>query len=201
MKLLFWALWKQSTYKLQLLFGTLWKQSTYTLQLLLGALWKQGTYQWCAWVIFVESESESWLGRVESEWSHKNCQVTSSHWFASSSQCRVTWNFTFFLLHFYTMKWRPTCYKMATDKLENGVQCCFNKFDCRLFMSKFSQFAFYLSFSLSVISKNLAQLCCKCCNHSVSVVLNVRFATNGMYVKNNTHIYVSQTSRNRMITN
>jgi len=28
----------------------------------------------------------------------------------------------------------------------------------------------------------------------------VRFATNGMYVKNNTHIYVSQTSRNRMST-
>jgi len=28
------------------------------------------------------------------------------------------------------------------------------------------------------------------CNHSVSVVLNVRFATNGMYAKNNTHICV-----------
>jgi len=57
-----------------------------------------------------------------------------------------------------------------------------------------------LSLSLSVISKSLAQLCCKCCNHSVSVVLNVRFVTNGMYVKNNTHIYESQTSRNRMST-
>ena len=64
----------------------------------------------------------------------------------------------------------------------------------------FSQFAFYLSLSLSVISKSLAQFCCKCCNYSVSVVLNVRFATNGMYVKNNTHIYVSQTIRNRIST-
>ena len=89
---------------------------------------------------------------------------------------------------------------MAPDRLETGAQCCFNKFDCRLFISKFSQFAFYLSFSLSVISKSLAQLSCRCCNHSVSVVLNVRFATNGMYVKNNNHIHVSQTSRNRMST-
>jgi len=89
---------------------------------------------------------------------------------------------------------------MAPDRLETGAQCCFNKFDCRLFISKFSQFAFYLSFSLSVISKSLAQLSCRCCNHSVSVVLNVRFATNGMYVKNNTHIYVSHRSRNRMST-
>jgi len=53
-------------------------------------------YQWCARVIFVESESralqvrvESWLGRVESESSHKNGRVTSSHWFTSSSQCWV----------------------------------------------------------------------------------------------------------------
>jgi len=76
----------------------------------------------------------------------------------------------------------------------------FNKFDRRLFKSKFSQFAFYLSLSLSVISKSLAQLCCKCCNYSVSVVVNVRLATNGMYVKNNTHIDVSQISRNRMST-
>ena len=67
-------------------------------------------------------------------------------------------------------------------------------------MSEISQFAFYLSLSLLVISRSLVQLCCKCCNHSVSVVLNVGFATNRMYVKNNTHIYLSQTSRNRMST-
>jgi len=81
---------------------------------------------------------------------------------------------------------------MAPDKF------CFNKFECRLFISKFSQFAFYLSLSLSVISKSLAQVCSKCCNHTVSAMSNVRFAMNGMYVKNNSHIYVSQTSRNRM---
>jgi len=61
---------------------------------------------------------------------------------------------------------------MAPDKLDNGTQCCFNKFDCRLFISKLSQFAFYLSLSYSVISKSLAQPFCKCCSLSVSIVLN-----------------------------
>ena len=63
-------------------------------------------------------ESKSWPGWVESEFSHKNCRVTSSHWFASASQCRVTRNFTFFLRHFFVMKWRPTCYKITPNKLE-----------------------------------------------------------------------------------
>ena len=72
---------------------------------------------------------------------------------------------------------------MAPDKLENCAQCCFNKLDCRLFLSKFSQFAICLSLSLSVISKRLTQPCCKCCNVSVSVVLNARFTTNGMCVR------------------
>ena len=93
----------------------------------------------------------------------------------------------------------PTCYDMAPDKLDIGAQCCFHKFDCRLFISKFSQFAFSLSLSLSVISTSLTQPCCKCCNLSVSVVFNVRFTTNEMCM-NNTHIYVVRTSRNRMST-
>jgi len=63
---------------------------------------------------------------------------------------------------------------MAPSKLENGAQCCFNNFDCRLFITKFFQFAFYLSLSLSIISKiypNLAasvaasQRCGKCAIH------------------------------------
>jgi len=49
---------------------------------------------------------------------------------------------------------------MAHDKFENGTQWCFNKFDCRLFISTFSQLAFYFSLSLSIISKTLAQPCC-----------------------------------------
>jgi len=61
----------------------------------------------------VESESEPRPGRVESESSHKNCRATSSQWFASSSQCRVTRNFTFFLRQFFPMKWHPTCHKMS----------------------------------------------------------------------------------------
>jgi len=38
-----------------------------------------------------------------------------------------------------------------------------------------------------------------CCNLSVMVALNVRFTTNGMCVKNNTHIYLARTSNNRLI--
>ena len=92
----------------------------------------------------------------------------------------------------YAMKWRPI--------VKNGAQCCFNNFDCRLFRSKFSQFAFYLSLLLSVISESLAQPCCKCCNLSASVLLNVQLTTNGMCVKTNTHIYVTRRSRNTMST-
>jgi len=87
---------------------------------------------------------------------------------------------------------------MAPDKLENGAQCCFNKFDCRLFISKFTQFAFYLSLSLSVIYTSLSQPCCKCCSLSVSIVLNARFITNGICVMNSTH--VERTCRNKMST-
>jgi len=149
---------------------------------------------------------------VESESSHKNFRVVRLQARVNVESHEIS-HFLYYI--FYATQWRPTCYKMAPDKLENGAQRCFNKFDCRLFISKFSQFAFYLSFSLSVISKSLAQLCCKCCNHSVSVVLvsvvlvsvvsvsvvlNVRFATNRMYVKNYIHICVSQASRNRMST-
>ena len=90
--------------------------------------------------------------------------------------------------------------KNGARKLENGAQSFCNKFDCKLFISKFSQFAFYLALSFSFITKSPDQPCCKCCNLSVSVVLNVRFTMNGMRVKNNTHIYVAQTSSNRMNT-
>ena len=82
---------------------------------------------------------------------------TASHWCVSLSQCWDKRNFTFFLWLFYAMKWCPTCYKMTPDSLENGAQCCCSKFDCRLFTSKFCQFAFYLSLLLSVISTSLAQ--------------------------------------------
>jgi len=44
----------------------------------------------------VTSPSSQSHDMVESEMGHKNCRVTSSHWFASSSQCWVIWNFTFF---------------------------------------------------------------------------------------------------------
>ena len=71
---------------------------------------------------FFESSQCQSHDLVESEPSHKNCWVASSHWFARLSQCRVTWNFTFFLRRFFAMKWHLTCYKMAPDRLENGAQ-------------------------------------------------------------------------------
>jgi len=55
----------------------------------------------------------------------------------------------------HTIKWCPTYYEMAPDQSENGDQCCFNKFDCRLFISKFSHFAIHLSLYLSVASEGL----------------------------------------------
>ena len=89
---------------------------------------------------------------------------------------------------------------MAPNKRENGTQRCFSKFDCRLFIYEFLQFAFYLSLSFSVISLSPAQPCCKCYNLSVCVALNVWFTMNGMCMKNNTHIYVARTSRTRIST-
>jgi len=47
---------------------------------------------------------------------------------------------------------------MAPDKLKNGAQCGFTKFDRRLFIYKVFQFAFYFSLSLSIFSTSLAQL-------------------------------------------
>jgi len=50
--------------------------------------------------ISVGSESQAFLVRIISnffESSHKNCQITSSDWFANSSQCRVKWNLTWLL--------------------------------------------------------------------------------------------------------
>jgi len=55
------------------------------------------------------------------ESSHRNCRVTSRNWFASSSQCRVTWKFTVFLWHFF-MLWNGAQHAMAPDKFENGDQ-------------------------------------------------------------------------------
>jgi len=113
------------------------------------------------------------------------------------------------------MKWRPKSYKlaphkvengaqhaikMALDKLKNSAQCCFRLFDCKLFILKFFQFAFYLSLSLSIISTSLAQPCCKYCNLAITVVLNVQFTMNKMLVKNSTHVCVVRTGRNRMST-
>jgi len=85
---------------------------------------------------------------------------------------------------------------MAPDKLENCAQCCFNKFDCRLFICKFIEIAFCLSLSLSVISKSLAQPWCKRC--SLSALLNVRFTTNEICMMINKH--VARRSRNKMMT-
>ena len=162
-------------------------------------------FEWCLSLV------KTWSSQVRVE-----SQELSSHF--ESLVCKLNsmssqMKFHIFSMTFYAAaKWRPTFYKMAPgklemmpttlyemvpDKLENDAQC-FIKFECRLFISKLFQFAFYLSLSISVISVSVAEFCCKCCKLSFSTVLSVRFITNGMSVENNTHIYVAQTSRYRM---
>ena len=95
---------------------------------------------------FFRVESESWLGRVES-------RELSSHFESLVCKLESMWSHTKFHVFSTTFFY----YQMAPDKLENYAQYCFNKFDRRLFISKFIEIAFYLSLSLSVISKSLAQ--------------------------------------------
>ena len=75
-----------------------------------------------------------------------------------SSQSRVTWNvkslrvlglqarltvksheIQHFYCVFFAIKWRPTTYKMASNELKIGAQCCFCRFvtNTRLFRSMF----------------------------------------------------------------
>jgi len=75
-----------------------------------------------------------------------------------SSQSRVTWNvkslrvlglqarltvksheIQHFYCVFFAIKWRPTTYKMASNELKIGAQCCFSRFvtNTRLFRSMF----------------------------------------------------------------
>jgi len=107
------------------------------------------------WSSWVRVESQELSRRIES----LVCKLVSM---LSHTEFHV------FSTTFFAIKWSPKCYKMVSAKLENGAQCCFNKFDCRLFMYNFSQFAFqaYLSLSLSVVSKSLAQPCRKHCSIS-----------------------------------
>ena len=150
-------------------------------------------WQWCARVIFVELESFKIFSSRVMTWSSQSrvtVTVESLRVIALQARVKVESNeISYFFYDFFMLrngaehaikwcpiirKWCPASYEMAQDKLENGAQCCFSKFDGRLFICKFFQFEFYLSLSLSVISTNLAQPCCMCCNLSVSVVLNVQ---------------------------
>jgi len=56
------------------------------------------------------------------------------------------------------MKWCPTSYKMAPDKLENGPQCCFSMFDCMYFISNFLIYISFVSFTLSHFTKSSPNL-------------------------------------------
>jgi len=170
--------------------------------------------QWCARVIFDESktsqnhkpfksgssQSHPKLFRVESESSHDLVESSQSQYTTNveSLICKLESMSSQIKFHIFSMTFLR--YEMVSNMLWNGVQCYFSKFDCRLYISKFFQFAFYLSLSLPVISTSLAKTCCRCCKLSASVVLNAQFTTSGMCVKNNTHIYVVRKSRNRIST-
>ena len=121
--------------------------------------WSQGHLKFFR----VQSKSESWLGRVRVESqelsSHKNYRVTSTHWFASSSQCRVTRNFTFFLRHFllwnttqHAIKWHSISQKMMPNVVLTSLNAGY------LYLC-FSVCILLVSFTLNHF-KNLAQPCC-----------------------------------------
>jgi len=90
------------------------------------------------------------------------------------------------------MKWHPTCYEMAPDKVENGAQCCLSKLYSRLFIPKFFVKAvciLFVSFPHSHFKKlwpillqvlhSLSERCVQCAiNHERDLR------------ENNTHIYV-----------
>jgi len=95
------------------------------------------------------------------------------------------------------MKWCPTCHKMAPDKLEMVPNNVVTSLIAGYLYLSFVSLHFPCLF-LSQSFKSLAQPCCKCCSLSVSVVVNMRFTTNGMCGKKNTH--VSRTSGNKTIT-
>jgi len=103
------------------------------------------------------SQSHLKFIRLESESSHKNCRVTSSYWFASSSHMK----FHIFSMTFLAMKWCPTCYEMAPDKLEYGIQCCFSNFDCWLFIPEVIGVACFYSCSCSNKSGSCSRVHCK----------------------------------------
>jgi len=117
-------------------------------------------------------------------------------------------------MYFFAMKWRPTWYKMVPDKLENGAQklkngvrsvrrwcpICVSKFDCRSFISKIfvKEVCILLaSFTLSHFHKSNPTLL-QVFQPSVGVTLNVRFTTNGMWVKNTNHIHAARTSNDKV---
>jgi len=67
----------------------------------------------------------TWSSRVRVE-----SQELSSHF--ESLVCKLEsmsshTKFHIFSTTFFAVKWRPTCYKMAADKLESGAQCCFTR--------------------------------------------------------------------------
>jgi len=119
---------------------------------------------------FLSSQSHLKLCRVRVRVTTWSCRVRvesqelSSHF--ESLVCNLEsmsshTKFHVFSTTLFCYEMAPNMPKMAPNKLENVAQYCFNKFDCRLFISKFSQFAFYFCLSLSVISESLAQPYCK----------------------------------------
>ena len=101
--------------------------------------------------IFLSSRVKFPVFRVESESSHDLVESSQSRVTRTIESLRVigvqnrvsvqSHEISHFSGHFYAMQWRSMCYKME-NKIEICAQCSFNKFDCRLFISKFSQLAF-----------------------------------------------------------
>jgi len=119
-----------------------------------------GFSQWCARVIFIESvSSQSYLNffqvGVESQELLSNFE--SLVWKLESNEI-----FHFFYVFCLRRNGAQHAAKMAPDKIKNGARCCFCKFHCKLFISKFFTKAvpILLLLLISLISTSLAQPCC-----------------------------------------
>jgi len=111
-------------------------------------------------VIFIESvSSQSYLNffqvRVESQELLSNFE--SLVWKLESNEI-----FHFFYVFCLRRNGAQHAAKMAPDKIKNGARCCFCKFHCKLFISKFFTKAvpILLLLLISLISTSLAQPCC-----------------------------------------
>jgi len=78
-------------------------------------------------------------------------------------------------------------------KLENGTQCCFNQFDCRLFITKFSQFCILLvSFTLGHFKESSPTFLQVLSSHSGCLIVQIRQAVQQRWARTGSGLDILQ---------